>query len=159
MAINKPPIGSSKFVEISAKKSKIFHLLNILIVFNKLDLSKDESVKSYISQYNQGFCEISASKKIGIDNLKDEVLRRLNLDFEHYQNDAIINNTRHRHIIDDALKLILPWQSQLCSDESLPLECFAQDLRHAADLLADILGPLDHNLVLDKIFKDFCIGK
>ena len=35
-AINKPPIGSSKFVEISAKKSKIFHLLNILIVFNKL---------------------------------------------------------------------------------------------------------------------------
>lgn len=44
-------------------------------------------------------------------------------------------------------------------DQGLPREVIAVDLREAADALAEIVGEITSDEILDRIFSTFCIGK
>ena len=38
-------------------------------------------------------------------------------------------------------------------------ECLAFELQGVATSLAEVIGAVDHEDILDKVFADFCIGK
>ena len=40
-----------------------------------------------------------------------------------------------------------------------PLELAAEDLRAALEALGEVVGRIDSEAVLDKVFAGFCIGK
>ena len=85
------------------------------------------------------------------------MLKHVGLSILGEKSHAYLNNARHR----EALKLAtLALEEALKAlQEQLPAECLAADLRRASDSLAALLGKIDHEEVLDKIFSQFCIGK
>jgi tRNA modification GTPase len=44
-------------------------------------------------------------------------------------------------------------------DTDAPAELLASDLRQALDALGEILGRVDNETMLDRLFATFCIGK
>ena len=68
---------------------------------------------------------------------------------------GLIGRERHRELLRDTAELLR--RSIGIADQGE--EFVAEDLRAAADCLGRLLGRVDVEDILDKIFRDFCIGK
>jgi tRNA modification GTPase len=68
---------------------------------------------------------------------------------------SLIGRARHRQLLRETAELLRRSISMADSGE----EFVAEDLRGAADCLGRLLGRVDVEDILDKIFRDFCIGK
>jgi tRNA modification GTPase len=68
---------------------------------------------------------------------------------------GLIGRQRHRELLRETAALLR--RSMNVVDEGE--EFVAEDLRAAADCLGRLLGRVDVEDILDKIFRDFCIGK
>ena len=70
---------------------------------------------------------------------------------------AIVTRLRHRTALSKAHESLL---SATASVESrLSGELIALDVRAAIDALGEITGAITTDDILDRIFRDFCIGK
>lgn len=118
----------------------------ILKVINKIDLC--ENSENFTEQKNHVF--ISVKQQIGLQNLEQQLL---NLIGWHENENIFI--ARERHII--ALKKALEFaQNAALLQEP---ELVAEELRNAQSELAEIVGEITPDDLLDKIFSQFCIGK
>ena len=66
-------------------------------------------------------------------------------------------NLRHKEAllrVEKALEDLV-----LAVDQRMPHEFLAADLRCAVDALGEIIGEVTTEDLLDRIFRDFCIGK
>jgi tRNA modification GTPase len=68
---------------------------------------------------------------------------------------GLIGRVRHRELLRETAALLRRSISVVGKGE----EFVAEDLRAAADCLGRLLGRVDVEDILDKIFRDFCIGK
>jgi tRNA modification GTPase len=68
---------------------------------------------------------------------------------------SLIGRERHRELLRETAGLLRRSMSMVDKGE----EFVAEDLRAAADYLGRLLGRVDVEDILDKIFRDFCIGK
>jgi tRNA modification GTPase len=100
---------------------------------------------------------ISAKTGAGLDALRDRMRNAvLRSDFEPGET-AIVTRLRHRAALLKAHESLL---SATASVESrLSGEFIAMDLRAAIDALGEITGAVTTDDILDRIFRDFCIGK
>lgn len=96
---------------------------------------------------------ISSQSLAGVDELLDR-LGRFAAQFDFGGELQIV--TRQRHLSE--LKLV---QESLiaCSDPAIALEIRAEHLRQGSDALGRIVGLVDIEDVLDRLFAGFCIGK
>ena len=72
-------------------------------------------------------------------------------------NTTIITNIRHRDLLVKARDNIQNGIKDI--QNGIPLDATEIDLRNAFNQLSEITGETIEEDVLDKIFKDFCIGK
>lgn len=129
----------------------------LILVFNKADLVKEDSniiptnlpenVKSII---------LSAKGRTNIDELQQLLITAANLPTVT-QNDIIITNVRHYEALSHALEAIHRVQQGLT--ENLSGDFVSQDIRECIFHLSDIAGEVTTDMVLQNIFKHFCIGK
>ena len=129
----------------------------LILVFNKADLVKEDSniiptslpenVKSII---------LSAKGRTNIDELQQLLITAANLPTVT-QNDIIITNVRHYEALNHALEAIHRVQQGLT--ENLSGDFVSQDIRECIFHLSDIAGEVTTDMVLQNIFKHFCIGK
>lgn len=118
----------------------------ILKVINKIDLC--ENSENFTEQKNHVF--ISVKQQIGLQNLEQQLLNLIG-----WHEDENIFIARERHII--ALKKALEFaQNAALLQEP---ELVAEELRNAQSELAEIVGEITPDDLLDKIFSQFCIGK
>jgi tRNA modification GTPase len=68
---------------------------------------------------------------------------------------GLIGRERHRELLRETARLLQRSISAVDKGE----EFVAEDLRAAADCLGRLLGLVDVEDILDKIYRDFCIGK
>ncbi len=66
-------------------------------------------------------------------------------------------NTRHRHVLQQALGSLAAARAALCAGESP--EFVDVDLRAALDFLGSITGCIDTEDILTRVFATFCLGK
>lgn len=66
-------------------------------------------------------------------------------------------NTRHRYALQQALDFLAAAQAELAAGEAV--ELVAADLRSALEALGGITGRVDTEVILDKVFSSFCLGK
>ncbi|WP_297329534.1 tRNA uridine-5-carboxymethylaminomethyl(34) synthesis GTPase MnmE, partial [uncultured Bacteroides sp.] len=128
----------------------------LILVFNKADLVKEDSniiptnlpenVKSII---------LSAKGRTNIDELQQLLITAANLPTVT-QNDIIITNVRHYEALSHALEAIHRVQQGLT--ENLSGDFVSQDIRECIFHLSDIAGEVTTDMVLQNIFKHFCIG-
>ena len=135
----------------------------LIVVFNKSDLiSKDQQdelsaqIKTILPDNKEEIIFISAKEHQHTNDLE-----KLLIDAAHLptvtQNDVIVTNVRHHEALTHALEAIHRVQQGL--EMHISGDFLSQDIRECIFFLSDIAGNVTNDMVLQNIFKNFCIGK
>jgi tRNA modification GTPase len=117
-------------------------------VRTKIDLARDRTDPG-------GFdFRISATRGEGVRELISAVVGFAG-DYFGVGEGALIGRARHRELLRETAELLRRSIGVVDKGD----EFVAEDLRAAADRLGRLLGRVDVEDILDKIFRDFCIGK
>lgn len=116
-----------------------------ICVLNKSDKCEEERAE---------FITISAKTGAGIQNLKNKISYLLDKGVE---SDAMIANERQREAVINALKSIENAKKTLKNGDFSDLASI--DMMYAAQSLGEADGQTINDEVVDRIFRDFCLGK
>ena len=147
--------SSSKFkIEIEKIKNQ-FPLKPLVIIGNKADKLTENEVVLMKSEI-ENILLISAKEKIGIEDLKNQLLSFVNTGSLR-NNETIITNTRHYDSLHKALEEIQKVKFGLSS--GIPSDLMAIDIKQALYYFGEITGEVTNDELLGNIFANFCIGK
>ena len=147
--------SSSKFkIEIEKIKNQ-FPLKPLVIIGNKADKLTENEVVLLKSEI-ENILLISAKEKIGIEDLKNQLLSFVNTGSLR-NNETIITNTRHYDSLHKALEEIQKVKFGLSS--GIPSDLMAIDIKQALYYFGEITGEVTNDELLGNIFANFCIGK
>jgi len=124
-----------------------------VVIINKSDTLSAQDQLAF-SSFNPLF--ISAKFNLGIDELKDELLRQVNL-ANLNTDDVLVTNIRHVEALQhtqEALEKVLDGITNPVTSDFL-----AMDIRQALHHLGEITGSVTTDDLLENIFSKFCIGK
>jgi tRNA modification GTPase len=141
------------------KTQNQFPLKPLIIVLNKMDqLGQNEiiSIKEQLKTDNSILITISAKEKIGVDELKNQLLSFVNTGALR-NNETIITNTRHYDSLLKALDEIQKVKFGL--ETGLSSDLMALDIKEALYQFGTITGQVTNDELLGNIFANFCIGK
>ncbi|NPV92463.1 MAG: tRNA uridine-5-carboxymethylaminomethyl(34) synthesis GTPase MnmE [Firmicutes bacterium] len=132
--------------------------MELLVVINKTDLEQQVIDERQVLDYFSGEKIIWASVKEGrgIDEIKEAVLHKV-LGGTGDENQWLISNARQEDALERAVAGL--GEAQAALGEGLPLECALVDLRETLEALGEITGETVSEQVIERIFRDFCIGK
>lgn len=123
-----------------------------IIILNKTDLKTNLKL-----ELNEEYINFSAKKKIGIKELEDLVIKKLNLDEIKEQDYKYLSNTRQISLLNKAYEQVELTLKNLKNNVFLDL--LVVDLKTAYNYLEEILGNVYDDDVPRNIFKNFCLGK
>ena len=129
---------------------------NSLVIENKTDLAKKYDQSDYLK--NIPHFKVSIKNGSGIKELKEQMEKAFSkkMDTPNLRS-GIALNSRHTFSLKQAKKL-LKEALQNIGGHGLREIC-ASDLRGAIDCFSQVVGQIDNEKVLDKVFEKFCIGK
>lgn len=125
-----------------------------IFVVNKSDLPRRLDPGIFAGRDAVG---ISARTGEGIELLRSEILRRTLTRSTESREGALVTNLRHKVLIAESLRALEESLSTMTGGG--PLEIAAVGLRSALDSLGEIVGAVTTDDILNRIFRDFCIGK
>lgn len=120
----------------------------VLNVVTKIDLHTDS-----LPQRSEAIL-ISSQSGQGLDTLRSAILTELK-ERTSTVSLAIPSRLRHAQHLRDAADYI--WHAVRAENEGLEIR--AEFLRRAADTLGRVTGKIDVEMLLGKIFSEFCVGK
>jgi tRNA modification GTPase len=128
-------------------------------VRTKIDL-RDSSVaeqnaRSSLRSEDSHFYELSAVSGEGLDRLLADLTAYARSALESRE-PALVTRERQRHLLERAEAAL---KRAISEGEAGREDTFAEELRLAAQALGRLTGRVDVEDILDKIFRDFCIGK
>lgn len=135
---------------------------HLIFVFNKADLIEEAEKDSILSLLSSPSAKhthtlfISAKQRWNTDELQRMLVEAAHLP-TITPNDVIVTNVRHYDALTRALDAIHRVQSGLASNISS--DFLSQDIRDCIFHLSDIAGEVTNDMVLENIFRNFCIGK
>jgi tRNA modification GTPase len=136
---------------IDKKILKLFDEKSILVL-NKIDIKKS---KKFLEDKIYKPIRISAKKNIGVSNLIKTISKKIDDHFK-VNEDNIISRQRHVKSLENTVFFI----NRCLNKKSInQIDLAAEDLRLAVRNLGEIVGYVNVEELLDRIFKDFCIGK
>ena len=141
-------------VEVEKIKNK-YPQKALLTIFNKKD-KLDESLLINLKSQIENSIFISAKQKVGIEELKNELMSFVNTGALR-NNETIVTNTRHYDSLLKALEEIQKVKWGL--DSGLSSDLMAIDIRSALHYFGEITGEVTNDELLGNIFANFCIGK
>ena len=127
----------------------------LLTIFNKKD-KLDESLLQNLESQIENSIFISAKQKVGIEELKNELMSFVNTGALR-NNETIVTNTRHYDSLLKALEEIQKVKWGL--DSGISSDLMAIDIRSALHYFGEITGEVTNDELLGNIFANFCIGK
>ena len=159
LAISNAKNADLKIILLDAKKPDFkgfFEDLNdenTILVVNKSDLIEDNS--NFNGVLNKKHILISVKNEKNLSMLTDEIKKLIKSKFLKNEN-VLISRERHRL----NLKKCVEHLDEFMKNNSLQeFDKAAEDLRLATRYLGKVVGEVDVEEVLGKIFNDFCIGK
>ena len=127
-----------------------------LVLYNKEDLGVDNMGKdTQFAEY--GTVALSTKDPKSIENLRNRVEKWIRDHCDEGDELDILVNSRHAIGLQEAVDALIGALDKL--EEGMGTEFVSLDLRGALDALGGIVGKVDNEIVLDKLFKEFCIGK
>lgn len=136
----------------------VLNAKNTLVIENKIDLESKYTQNDFLPECVH--CPISLKTHSGIVDLKHSMLTLIDQGMALAKpkgDDAIVLNARHTAALkqaEDSLKKAL----QAIHNQELS-ELVAVELRSAIDGFSQVVGKIDNEAMLDKLFQKFCIGK
>lgn len=147
-------------IEINKTKNQ-FPQKPIIIVINKKDLISEDVLstlnkKRTTDNQQPTTIFISAKQRLGIDDLKNQLLSFVNTGALR-NNETIVTNTRHYDSLIKSLEEIQ--KVKLGLQSNLPSDLMAIDIKQALYYFGEITGEVTNDELLGNIFANFCIGK
>lgn len=132
----------------------------VVPIFNKIDLPQILAVED-LAKRNQNSPPVLISAKTGEGRpVLEKRLQELVLGVQpgkELQSSVVVSSVRHRDELTKTKQSLKEALSGLYS--SLPIDLVAVDLRTALDHIGEITGHVTSEDILDRIFREFCIGK
>jgi tRNA modification GTPase len=144
-----PEIVPSDDIERCLREVPTVHVLN------KIDLVG--SSRMPLVNKNMRAVSVSALHNIGIDALIARIVQEAEAQNGSGSTDFVTVNARHSTALSRAQESLGRSASKLARKE--PAELLASDLRDAVSSFEEVVGKIDSEKMLDRLFSDFCIGK
>ncbi len=138
---------NSQIAEVSAL------VVPYVVVVNKTDLLTDAH-RAALADIKPLF--ISAKNNVGVEELKDELFRKVNL-HNLDSDDVLVTNIRHVAALQKTSESLGKVLDGI--DNPITSDFLAMDIRQALHHLGEITGSVSTDDLLDNIFSKFCIGK
>ena len=147
--------------ELSEEDHQIIELIKdkkTIILLNKTDLPNQYD-KDYFRNYVKDIEIITTSitSGVGIEQLEESIRNMFYAGDVEINSDVVINNIRHKNILEKALNNIVSAIDDIRA--LVPLDCLEVDLKNCWENLGEISGDTIGEDILDRIFSEFCIGK
>ncbi len=126
-----------------------------LLVLNKADLPAHPATANFLPHLPR--IALSARTGKGIPEFKARLEEILQADGITPREDALVINERHAAALRTAAAHL--GKAAAALGEGIPTELAASDVRLAVTALGDIVGRIDNEQMLDRLFASFCIGK
>jgi tRNA modification GTPase len=131
-----------------------------LLVMNKTDLPgmvAPADLVPYVDEASGEPIGMSVKTGCGLDTFRDRLrMAVLRADFEPGET-AVVTRLRHQVALRTAQEALIHAIQSV--QDRLPPELVALDLRGALEALGEITGAVTTDDILDRIFREFCIGK
>lgn len=127
---------------------------NSIIILNKIDLDSKISKDDFDDSFK--IIETSMISRDGIDKLEEAIFdifdsKQLN------KESLMITNLRHERLLNSSREKL---KSSLDDIKAyVPIDCVEVDLRSSYDDLGLIIGETISDEIMDKVFREFCVGK
>ena len=152
-------VQSSEYISEIEKVKNKFPLKPLIVVINKVDLLSTEEVaiiRKQLETLNVTLETISAKEKIGVEDLKNQLMSFVNTGALR-NNETIVTNSRHYDSLLKAFEEIQKVKFGIATNISSDL--MAIDMRQALYYFGEITGQVTNDELLGNIFANFCIGK
>lgn len=140
---------------------KIYEMVKnqaVILLINKTDLEtsfNEQEINKHFSQHTT--LKISVKEEIGIEDLKKAIINEVLGEEMKSSDELFITRTRHKNALERALKAILRVIES--NKNQLPYDFYTIDMRDCLAALGEITGETLAEDIIDRIFKDFCLGK
>lgn len=140
---------------------KIYDLVKqqaVIVLINKTDLKSEFDEQYFKEKFSQHISlKISVKEETGIENLKKAIINEVLGEEMKSTEELFITRARHKNALDKALKaidrVIETYKNQM------PYDFYTIDMKDCLDALGEITGETVTEDIIDRIFKDFCLGK
>lgn len=129
---------------------------NALLVLNKSDLPANPDSAALFPGMPR--VAVSLVTGAGFEALRAAIVRELERDGLAPEAESLVVNARHAEALRSGAASLRAGVALLRRADR-PVELAANDLRSALDRLGDIVGRIDNERMLDRLFATFCIGK
>lgn len=143
--------------DFDEEDEKILDLIkgkNAIIILNKADL--DGKFNENIFDVDIPIIKTSMVDQMGIRTLEDTI-RDIFDTKEINRESVLITNTRHERLLKSARDKIRESLSDM--EAGIPIDACEVDLSSAYEDLGLIIGESVSGEIMDKVFKEFCVGK
>lgn len=120
-----------------------------IIIMNKTDLENKNNYKADI------YMSINDNK--GIEELEDKILDVLNLNDFNVTDSNYLSNVRHIDLLEKAKNSLDDAKEAI--KNMLEVDMISIDIKNALDYILEIVGKSNTELVIDRLFQRFCLGK
>lgn len=143
--------------DFDEEDEKILNLIkgkNAIIILNKADL--DGKFNENLFEVDLPIIKTSMVDQMGIRTLEDTI-RDIFDTKEINRESVLITNTRHERLLKSARDKIKESLSDM--EAGIPIDACEVDLSSAYEDLGLIIGESVSGEIMDKVFKEFCVGK
>jgi len=127
-----------------------------VIAVNKCDLPARWLRRALAPAQKQSAIEVSAKTGAGIPELRQHLARVFEVEAVH-TDEPVLTLVRHRDALAKALEAVGMARRGLASGDTI--DVVAVDIQEALEQIGEITGAVTSEDVLDRIFREFCIGK
>ncbi len=141
--------------ELPKQVLEVMNDKNTIIIENKTDLSSSFSRSSFFPKYQH--VRLSLITGEGLEGLRSMLVQMLESSYAMPNEELVLTSARHVEALGRARDALQAAQKKIT--DHVPAELLASDLRQALEALGEIIGRVDNEAMLDRLFASFCIGK
>jgi len=129
----------------------------IILVYNKIDADHTVDFAETAKQFSlPEWVSISIQNDLGIGDLQELIYSQALGSATRQEEMAVMVNLRQRDAMERCRQQV---ENLLATVDTETLDCLSIDVQNALDALGEISGKSLAEDILDRIFRDFCIGK
>jgi tRNA modification GTPase len=130
----------------------------VIILLNKRDLGKRVSEEQLIQRLPQAvFIDTSILEQKGVKELEDQIVAMVYGGEVSQEQSDVVTSARQQDLLSKAQSDLLDALKMATKQEAM--DFIEVDVRHAWELLGDIIGETVTEDIINQVFERFCLGK